>query len=140
MTNAHDALRAYLIAASPLRTYLDGDLVYWPEVPGGGDPPMPDKAISFRGNGGFSEPELGLQRASVSFKVWGSTAHQAMEVYLLMRDRLHGAQSVVQGGVGFYNIVEEVPGQPLEDPVTNWPYIFAVYTCAVATVAIPSAP
>lgn len=139
MVNAHDALRSYLIAPSALRTLLGGDYVYWPEVPGGGDPAMPTKAISFRGSGGFTERNLGLQRATVSVKAWGETAENAMAVYLALFDRLHQQQNVLVDGVGFYNIVEDVPGQPLEDPVSHWPYVFAVFALAVATVAIPSA-
>ena len=139
MIDAHTALRSYLIEPSAFRTLLGGDYVYWPAIPGGGDPPMPANAVSFRGSGGFSEPTLGLQRATASFKCWGSTAYNAMQVYIALRPLLHDQQGVVRGGVGFYNFLEEVPGQPLEDPVTHWPYVFAVFTLAVATVAIPSA-
>jgi hypothetical protein len=53
LIDAHDAIRTYLIASSPLRTLLGGDFVFAPEVPATFTGlSMPDKAISFRVTGG----------------------------------------------------------------------------------------
>ena len=139
MIDAHSALRSYLIAASPLRTLLGGDFVYWPEVPGGGDPAMPGKAISFRFGPGFTFPTLAAQDADARFRCFGSTALQAMDVYRALRDRLHGRQNFIVGTVGFHGANELGPGEPLEDPATGWPYVFVRYSIRVATIPLPSA-
>ena len=139
MIDAHSALRTYLIAASALRTLLGGDFVYWPEVPGGGDPAMPTKAIAFRFNGGLTYPTIRAQDARVSVRCYGATAYQAMEVYRALYDRLHDQQNFIVGDVGFHGAIEQVPGVPLEDPTTHWPYVFAVYSVRVATIPVPSA-
>lgn len=136
MIDAHSALRSFLIEASPLRTLLGADRVYWPEVPGGTS--MPGKAIAFRFNGGTTEDVLAQQDARVNFRCYGSSAYQAMEVYRALYDRLHGQQNFIVGDVGFHGAIEEVPGVPLEDPVTHWPYVFAVYSVRVATIPVPS--
>lgn len=134
--DAHSAFRDFLIAASPLRTFLNGDFVYWPEVPGGGDPAMPGKAVAFRFNGGISSAYLPVQDARVSMRSYGETAYQAMEVYRLLYARLHGQQNFIVGDVGFYGAHEQVPGVPLEDPITGWPYVFSVVTLRLATVPV----
>lgn len=140
MIDAHSALRTFLIAASPLRTLLGGDYVYWPEIPGGGDPPMPGKAISFRFNGGITFPTLRAQDARVSMRCYGETAFEAMEVYRALYDRLHDRQNFIVddpgGDVGFHGTIETVPGVPLEDPATRWPYIFSVWAARVATIPV----
>jgi hypothetical protein len=138
VTDPHSALRAYLIAASPLRTLLGGDFVYWPEVPAG-TAGMPKRAVSFRGSGGFNRSgNLKVQDARISFRCWGNSAYQAMEVYRALHDRLHDIQNLVIAGTGFHGIEEEVPGQPLEDPVSKWPFVFCTYSVKVSTIAIPS--
>lgn len=137
MIDAHNALRAHLIAASPLRTLLGGDFVFTPEVPATYTGlTMPGKAIAFRFGGGRTEPYLHAQQARVSFRCYGSTSVQAREVYRALYDRLHLSQSFIVGDVGFHGIFESVPGEPLEEPDTGWPFVFAVYTVVVATVAV----
>ena len=69
MIDPHDALRAYLIAPSALRTLLGGTFVFTPEVPKTYTGlTMPHKAISFRITGGQSEPYLYAQRTRVTFR------------------------------------------------------------------------
>lgn len=138
MIDAHDALRDYLIAASPLRTLLGGDYVYVPEIPGG-DVTMPRKAIAFRFNGGLTFPTIRAQDARVNFRCYGATYLEAGSVYRALYDRLHDRQNFIVGDVGFHGAIEEVPGVPLEDPGTRWPYFFAVYSIRVATIPVPSA-
>ena len=137
MIDAHSALRTHLIAASPLRTLLGGDFVYWPEIPA--NPPgltMPDKAISFRISGGQSSPYLRFQRARLTVRCWGESSYEAMRVYRALYDRLHDSQNFIVGDVGFHGAFESVPGEPLEDPDTDWPFVFAVYDLWLATVSV----
>lgn len=137
MIDAHNALRTHLIAASPLRTLLGGDFVFVPEVPGNFTGlTMPQKAIAFRITGGQTSPYLHAQRARMSFRCYGATSVQAREVYRALYDRLHLTQNLIVGDVGFHGISESVPGAPLEDPDTDWPFVFAVYDVTVATVSV----
>lgn len=141
MIDAHSALRTHLIAASPLRTLLGGDFVYWPELPANGanlTPAlvMPRKAISFRIAGGQSSPYLRFQRARLTVRCWGESSYEAMRVYRALYDRLHDSQNFIVGDVGFHGVFESVPGEPLEDPDTDWPFVFAVYDLWVATVSV----
>lgn len=140
MIDAHAALLSYLNAASPLRTLLGGAFVYTPEIPGGPDgPDMPRKAIAFRFGGGFTYATLRAQNARATFRCYGTTHVEAMSVYRALYDRLHDKQNFIVGGVGFHGTEEDVPGEPLEDPRTTWPFIFTVYSVRVATVPVPSA-
>lgn len=134
MIDAHDALRDYLIADSPLMDLLGDDLVYAPEVPARTS--MPEQCIAFRFNGGFTYPTLRAQAARVSFKCYGETHAEAAEVYRALYDRLHDKQNFIVGEVGFHGTEEDVPGSPLEDPRTGWPYIFTVYSVLVATIPV----
>jgi hypothetical protein len=38
--------------------------------------------------------------------------------------------------VGFHGISESVPGEPLEEPDTGWPFVFAIFDVQVATVSV----
>jgi hypothetical protein len=137
MIDAHSALRTHLIAPSALRTLLGGDFVYWPEIPQ--NPPglaMPGKAISFRISGGASSAYLRAQRARLTLRCWGESSYEAMRVYRALYDRLHDSQNFIVGDVGFHGAFESVPGEPLQDPDTGWPFIFAVYDLWVATVSV----
>ena len=134
MIDAHSALRTHLIAASPLRTLLGGDYVYWPEIPA--NVSMPRKAISFRFGGGLTSLYLRAQSARLTVRCWGSSSYEAMTVYRALYDRLHDSQNFIVGDVGFHGAFESVPGEPLEDPDTGWPFVFAVYDVTVATVSV----
>jgi hypothetical protein len=135
--DAHDALRAYLIAASPLRTLLGGNFVFVPEVPASFTGlTMPDKAISFRISGGQSLPYNKTQRARAVFRCWGTTSEEARDVYAALYDRLNGQQGLVVGNVAIHGADESVPGEPLEDPDTGWPFIHTVYTVTLSTTAV----
>ena len=137
MIDAPEALRSHLIAASPLRTLLGGDFVFTPEVPATFTGLiMPAKAIAFRFSGGQSAPYLHAQQAQVNFRCYGSSHAQARDVYQALYDRLHLTQNFIVGGVGFHGASELVPGEPLEDPGTNWPFVFAIYDLWLATVSV----
>ena len=134
MIDAQTALRTYLLQASPLLTLLGGNYVYWPELPStrSGD----TKNVVFRASGGSTDPYLRSQDLRIAFRCYGESALEAMRVYRALYDRLHLTQNLIVGDVGFHGIDEEVPGEPLEDPETNWPFVFAVYSCRVATVPV----
>ena len=134
MIDAHSALRTHLLVASPLKTLLGGDYVYWPEVPS--NVTLPRKAISFRFGGGLTLLGLRAQDARVTFKCWGTSAFGAMEVYRALYDRLHDQQNFIVGNVGIHGAYEDVPGEPLEDPKTGYLYVHTVYTLTVATVPV----
>ena len=134
MIDSHSALRTHLIATSPLRTLLGGDYVYWPEIPA--NVSMPRKAISFRLSGGASNQYLRAQRARLTVRCWAESSYEAMRVYRALYDRLHDSQNFIVGDVGFHGAFESVPGEPLEDPDTGWPFVFAVYDLWLATVSV----
>lgn len=136
MIDAHTALRTYLIAASPLRSLLGGNYVYWPELPSSRAGNL--KSVVFRGGGGFTYPTLRAQNVRVTFRCYGESSFEAMRVYRALYDRLHDQQNFIVGDVGFHGATEDVPGEPLEDPDTGWQFIHTVYTIRVATVPIPS--
>jgi hypothetical protein len=136
MIDSHSALRTHLIAASPLRTLLGGDYVYWPELPANLSSSMPRKAVSFRFAGGQTYPYLRAQSARLTVRCWGESAFEAMRVYRALYDRLHDTQNFIVGDVGFHGISESVPGEPLEDSETGWPFVFTVYDVTVATVSV----
>lgn len=137
MIDVHSALRTFLIAASPLRTLLGGDFVYWPELPAGVSGAT--KRIAFRVNGGLTSDGLRMQGARVNFRCYGESSYEAMRVYRALYDRLHDTQNFIVEGVGFHGALEQVPGQPLEDPGTGWRFVFAVYSVDVATVPVTAA-
>lgn len=134
MIDAHGALLTYLRAPSDLRTLLGGNYVYWPSVPS--DIGMPRKAISFRMSGGSSDENLPVQTPRVTFRCWAESHYEAMRVYRALHDRLHGIQNVIVGDVGIYGAEEDVPGEPLQDRDTTWPFAHCLYTMTFATVAL----
>jgi hypothetical protein len=97
---------------------------------------MPGKAIAFRFLGGASNAYLYAQRVRVGFRCYGATSAQAREVYRALYDRLHLTQNLIVDGVGFHGISESVPGEPLEEPDTGWPFVFAIFDVQVATVSV----
>ena len=134
MIDVPTALVVYLRDTSPLRTLLGGNYVYTPELPSSRAGNL--KSVVFRVTGGSTEPVLRTQRLRVSFRCYGESHFEAMRVYRALYDRLHDRQNFRQGDVGFHGIEEEVPGTQLEDPTTNWPFVFAVYSVTVATTPV----
>ncbi len=137
MIDVHNALRAFLIAPSPLRTLLGGDFVYVPELPSGVSGAT--KRIAFRVSGGITSDDLRLQQARVNFRCYGESSDQARALEGVLYDRLHGQQNFIVGNVGFHGATQDVPGQPSQDPGTNWHFVFALYTVWVATVPVTAA-
>ena len=134
MIDAQTALRTYLLEPSALRTLLGGTYVYWPELPStrSGN----TKNVVFRVTGGRTYPHLRAQDLRVAFRCYGESSDKAHEVYEALYDRLHATQNFIVGDVGFHGAFEEVPGASAEDPGTDWPFVFAVYSIRVATVPV----
>ena len=110
MIDSHDALRAFLIAPSALRTLLGGDFVFAPELPATFTGlTMPDKAISFRVTGGLTGKYLKTHSARVTFRCWGTTSDEARDVYAALYGRLNGQQGLVVGSVAIHGADEEIP-------------------------------
>lgn len=143
MIDAHSALRLYLLETSALRTLLGGPYVYWPELPAGTS--GASKRVVFRFNGGSADDDLPIHRNTVNFRCYGATAYEAFTVYRALHDRLVRTDNLIvtdtfdsNKRVAFYNFTEVTPGQPLQDPGTNWFYTFAVWTVTVSTLPIPA--
>lgn len=134
MVDVPTALVVYLRDTSPLRTLLTGNFVYTPELPSNRAGDL--KSVVFRVSGGITEPYLRAQQLRVAFRCYGESHFEARKVYRALYDRLHDRQNFVIGDVGFHGVLEEVPGEEVEDPVTNWPFIFTVYSMRVATVPV----
>jgi hypothetical protein len=143
MIDAHSALRLHLLEPSDLRT-LVGVHVYWPELPAGTSGAA--KRVVFRFNGGSAEDTLPIHRYTVNFRCYGASAYEAFQVYRELHDRLVRTGpfivtetfSTPDEYVAFYNVAEITPGQPLQEPVTNWHYCFSVWSMTVATTSVPA--
>lgn len=134
MIDVPTALVVHLRDTSPLRTLLGGNYVYTPELPSTRAGNL--KSVVFRITGGVTDPDLRAQDLRVTFRCYGESHYEATRVYRALYDRLHDRQNFIVGDVGFHGIVEEVPGAPLEDPATDWPYVFTVYSVRVATIPV----
>ncbi len=142
MIDAQTALRLYLLETSPLLTLLGGPYVYWPELPAGVSGAT--KRVVFRFNGGSADDDLPVHRYTINFRCYGATAYESFQVYRALHDQLVRQNNLIvtdtfatpDERVGFYNFTEVTPGQPLQDPGTNWFYTFAVWNATTATLAI----
>lgn len=143
MIDAHSALRLFLLQDSELRTLLGGPYVYWPELPAGRSGAA--KSVVFRFNGGSAEDTLPIHRYTINFRCYGVTSYEAFAVYRELHDRLVRQQNRIIADtyatpdehVAFYNFAEITPGQPLQDPGTNWFYAFSVWQATVSTLGVP---
>jgi hypothetical protein len=121
MIDAHSALRLHLLESSPLRTMV-GVHIYWPD-------------------------DLPIHRYTVNFRCYGTSAYDAYTVYRALHDRLVRSGPLIvtetfatpDERVAFYNFAEVTPGQPLQEPSTDWFYVFSVWQATVATTAIAAA-
>lgn len=144
MIDAQSALRLHLLEPSDLRTLLGGPYVYWPELPAGVSGAA--KRITFRFNGGSADDNLPIHRPTVNFRCYGATAYEAYSVYRELHDRLVRTGPFIvtdtfanpDEHVAFYNMREVTPGQPLQDPGTDWHYCFSMWSCTVATTSVPA--
>lgn len=144
MIDAQSALRLHLLEPSDLKTLLGGPYVYWPELPAGVNGAA--KRVAFRFNGGSADDYLPISRPTINFRCYGVSAYEAYSVYRELHDRLvrTGPFIVTDTNptpdeyVAFYNMIEVTPGQPLQDPGTDWFYTFSVWQATVATTSVPA--
>jgi hypothetical protein len=144
MIDAQTALRLHLLEASALRTLLGGPYVYWPELPAGTSGAA--KRVVFRFNGGSADDQLPVHDPTINFRCYGSTAYEAYQVYRALHDRLVRTKNFIVTDtfatpdeyVAFYRMAEVTPGQPLQDPGTDWFYTFSVWTAMVASTSVPA--
>lgn len=144
MIDVDTALRLHLLEPSDLRTFLGGPYVFWPELPAGTS--GAGKRITFRLNGGSAEDTLPIHRPTINFRCYGATSYEAKQVYRELHDRLVRTKNFIVTDtfsspdeyVAFYRVAEVTPGQPLQDPGTNWFYNFSVWTATIATTSVPA--
>lgn len=144
MIDAQSALRLHLLEPSALRTLLGGPYVYWPELPA--TVSGATKRVVFRFNGGSADDQLPLHEPTINFRCYGVTAYEAYQVYRALHDRLVRTKNFIVTDtfanpdeyVAFYRMAEVTPGQPLQDPGTNWFYTFSVWTATVASTSVPA--
>jgi len=134
MIDVPTALVIHLRDTSPLRTLLGGNYVYTPELPETRAGNL--KSVVFETSGGLTYSPLRAQTLRVTFRCYGESHYEANRVYRALYDRLHDRQNFIVGDVGFYGTDEEVPGTPLEDPGTGWPFFVTVYSIKVATIPV----
>lgn len=143
MIDAHSALRLHLLEPSDLQT-LVGVRIYWPELPAGTSGTL--KSVVFRFNGGSVDDNLPIHRPTVNFRCYGATAYEAYQVYRKLHDRLVRTGPFIVTDtfatpdeyVAFYNVREVTPGQPLQDPTTDWHYTRSVWALTIATTSVPA--
>lgn len=142
MIDAQTALRLHLLDDSDLRSLLGGPYVYWPELPAGTSGAA--KRVVFRFNGGTASDDLPIHRYAINFRCYGATSYEAFQVYRELHDRLVRTGPFIVTDtypstdeyVAFYNMLEVVPGQPLQDPGTDWFYTFSVWQATVSTLGV----
>lgn len=85
-------------------------------------------AIVVSTRGGKAEVYIPHIKPSIQVKCYGTTQMEAREVYGLIFDALHGIDSITLGsGRHIASALEEVQGQDLIDPDTNWPFVLAFF-------------
>jgi hypothetical protein len=142
MIDAQSALRLHLLEPSDFKTLLGGPYVYWPELPAGTSGAA--KRVTFRFNGGTADDYLPIHRYTINFRCYGATSYEAFSVYRELHDRLvrtgpfivTDTYPATDEHVAFYNVSEVVPGQPLQDPGTDWFYTFSVWQATVSTLGV----
>lgn len=118
-----------LLEADATLVTLCGNRIYaGRDVPPPGYQPSDDgtnnPAITFRVRGGFGfDEEDAIMTPSFQFKCYGSTELNAQTCYRTLVDALHNGSSadVLRGKL-------ESPGQLLEEPGTEWPFVLCFYT------------
>ena len=120
-----------LLEADTALVTLCGDRIYaGRDVPREGYNPGDGSAITFRVRGGLGfDEENALTTPSFQFKCYGSTELNAQTCYRALVDALHNGSStdVLRG-------ILESPGQLLEEPGTEWPFVLAFFTVHIRAV------
>jgi hypothetical protein len=123
-------VRAWLLQESTvaaLATFISA-----PDLPEGFDPDVAGQeeqtAVQVTIRGGSSHSEIPIEFPSVQIKVWALTGPDAWDLWLAIKNVMHGAQRVTVAGFGFVlSSLEEMPGQGLTDPDTGWATVVGAF-------------
>ena len=110
-------------------TDLVGQNVVAPLLPKGFSAMEGNKCIVVRTRGGNTHPEIPeMIRPSMEVECWAYDPDVAKQIYAAVHDIMCDATEVDLGGAGVVvTSQEEVFGQDIWDPETQWPYVFSVY-------------
>lgn len=134
MIDPNLAILSWLKSSAAL-VALVGTNVYSPVLPEGfsadaaSAPDSATRAVVVRKRGGTSQSEvITVLDPSFAVECWALEAPDATQIYGVIRDLMHGANSIDLGAAGFVILSqEEVPGQDFVDPETHWSMVFAYY-------------
>lgn len=130
------AIMTWLQSDAALTALVDAGNVCSPVLPEGfsalaesGAPGPINRAVVIRKMGGKSQPEIPpILEPRFAIECWALESTDAQQVYGVVRDLMHGANSIDLGTAGFIIISqEEIPGQDVADPETHWFYVVAHY-------------
>ena len=124
MIDVNAKVLALLEADAPLVAITGSRIYAGRDVPREGYNPADGSAITYRVRGGFGfDEEDALTTPSFQFKCYGADEVNAQTCYRALVDALHNGHSadVLRG-------VLESPGQLLEEPGTEWPFVLAFFT------------
>lgn len=121
MIDANAAVLAWL-RSSPDLAALVGTNILSPVLPPGFSTETGAKAVVVRSRGGHRHPEIqDLITPSFAIEAWAKESPDAVRIYNLISDIIHGANSVDLGSAGYIIAAqEEVFGQDIIDPATHW--------------------
>lgn len=124
MIDAKNVVHSYLRAQSAL-TAIVGSRIYHERLP---EDFTIAQAVVFSRRGGVTNPySPDLLEPSFQFKCYGSTAEDAEEVYRALYDALQGIENQTVGSDEILSAIEEVQGQDLRDPETDWPFVLTFF-------------
>jgi hypothetical protein len=129
MIDSNLALVTYLGRSTAL-TALVGNRIYCGMLPQGYKPEVDGRAITFLTRGGQADPELPIIRPSVQIECWAPAldSQGARELYRAVFDQLHQKNNIDLGAAGYIlSSFEEVQGQDLVDPDTEWASVLSYY-------------
>ncbi|MCG3197087.1 MAG: hypothetical protein GHCLOJNM_01571 [bacterium] len=130
MVDPNAVLRAHLLTVSGV-TAVVGDRV-WAVLLKPGYTPSVGPAVTFACRGGRTNPHVpDLPSATVQIQCWGSTPFVARSLYGAVYDALQGVERVQVGSNVIDSMVEDVAGQDLVDPGTEWPNVLSIWTLLV---------
>jgi hypothetical protein len=105
--------------------------IYCGMLPEGYKPEVNGRAITFATRGGpGADPEVPIISPSIQVECWAPAlcSQQAREVYRALFDQIAGKCNINLGANGYIlSCIEEVHGQDLTDPDTQWTSVLAYY-------------
>jgi len=130
------AIMTWLQSDSAITALVDSGNICSPVLPEGfsaltesGAPGKINRAVVIRKTGGKSQSEIPpVLDPRFAIECWALESTDAQQVYGLVRDLMHGANSIDLGSTGFIiSSQEEVPGQDVADPETHWFFVIAYF-------------